>query len=91
VKIKGLAVLSENNQITAFERQVLTWLKTGLNNPEGRLSLFDGSGQKIPASIQRFAIQNDLAEGWFANPMRPEWMVCRLTARGQRALSGQRT
>jgi hypothetical protein len=79
-------VLSEKKQITAFERKVLAWLKTGVNNPEGRLSLFDGGGQRIDGKIQRFAIQSELAEGWFANPMRPDWMVCRLTERGRRLL-----
>ncbi|RKQ71294.1 hypothetical protein DES40_0607 [Litorimonas taeanensis] len=83
-------MLSNKNDRRALERHVLAWLKTGENNPEGRLSLFDGLGQRVDPQIQRLAIRNGWAEGWFANPMRPDWMVCRLTLSGQRVLASIR-
>lgn len=83
-------MLSEKRINIALERAVFAWLKTGLNNPDGRLALFDGTGQRIESHIQRAALSQGWAEGWFANPMRPDWMVCRLTPIGQRALAARR-
>jgi len=83
-------VLFEKRINIALERAVFAWLKTGVNNADGRLALFDGSGQRIEAHIQRVAIAQGWAEGWFANPMRPDWMVCRLTQSGAQALAARR-
>lgn len=82
----GWAVLSEKQKQNALRRDVIAWLQTGAGNAEGRLALFDGTGQRVDPSIQRAALSQGLAEGWFANPMRPDWMVCRLTPAGKRAL-----
>ena len=82
----GWAVLSEKRYNAALRREVLAWLQSGLGQKDGRLALFDGTGQRVSASIQRAAIAQSWAEGWFANPMRPDWMVCRLTPLGRQAL-----
>lgn len=83
----GRAVLSERQKQNALRRDVIAWLKTGAGNTEGRLALFDGMGQRIDSQIQRAALSWGWVEGWFANPMRPDWMVCRLTPAGKRALA----
>ena len=68
------------------EREMRQWLSGGLTRPESRLALFDQFGEPIDRALVREAIRLGYAEPWFANPMRPEWMVCRLTARGRAAL-----
>ncbi|CAM3786070.1 hypothetical protein [Litorimonas haliclonae] len=83
----GWAVLSEKRNNSALRREVLAWLQSGLEQKDGRLALFDGTGQRVSASIQRAAIAQGWAEGWFANPMRPDWMVCRLTPLGRQVLA----
>lgn len=86
----GWAVLSEKQNNSALQREVLAWLQSGLSQKDGRLALFDGSGQRVGPAIQRAAIAAGWAEGWFANPMRPDWMVCRLTPLGRQALAAGR-
>ncbi len=62
------------------------YLQMGLRQPGGKLPLFDDYGQEISASIIRSCIKKGLAEHWFANPLKPEWLVCRLTKVGRQAL-----
>jgi hypothetical protein len=69
------------------DREMREWLSGGLKRPESRLALFDQFGEPIDRALVRKAISSGYAEPWFANPMRPEWMVCRLTARGRAALA----
>lgn len=83
----GWAVLSNKQKNKALRRDVIAWLYTGATNREGRLALFDDTGQRIDKTIQQIAISQGWAEGWFANPMRPDWMVCRLTPSGRRFLA----
>lgn len=62
------------------------YLSMGLNQPGGKLPIFDETGQTIPTSIVKRCIQSGYAERWFANPMKPDWLVCRLTDAGRQAL-----
>ena len=62
------------------------YLKQGLKQPGGKLPLFDGRGQEISASLIKSCIKKGLAERWFANPLKPDWLVCRLTEKGRQAL-----
>lgn len=62
------------------------YLARGLHQPGGKLPLFDETGQEISDSIIRACIKKGLAEKWFANPLKPEWLVCRLTKTGRQAL-----
>ena len=62
------------------------YLNAGVNQPGGKLPIFDRTGQTIPASVIRSCIKKGLAEQWFANPMKPDWLVCRLTDAGRQAL-----
>lgn len=67
-----------------IEIDMMAWLRGGLNRADGRLALFDAFGEPVEPIIIQKAIASGLAEPWFASPMRPQWMVCRLTAQGRR-------
>ncbi len=62
------------------------WLRRGLDQPGGKLPLFDEHGQKVRATIIRSCLHNGWAERWFNNPLKPDWLVCRLTAQGRAVL-----
>jgi hypothetical protein len=66
----------------------LRWLRRGLDQPGGKLPLFDESGQRITAQVVRSCVRAGWAEPWFHNPLKPDWEVCRLTDAG-RALLGE--
>lgn len=63
------------------------YLKQGLRQPGGKLPLFDGRGQEISSGLIKTCIKKGFAERWFANPLKPDWLVCRLTEKGRQALS----
>jgi hypothetical protein len=62
------------------------YLERGLHEPGGKLPLFDRDGREIPHKTIETCIGHGWAEPWFANPLKPDWLVCRLTAAGYRAL-----
>ena len=62
------------------------YLERGLTEPGGKLPLFDESGREIPHRTIETCIAHGWAEAWIRNPVRPDWLVCRLTAEGFRAL-----
>lgn len=59
------------------------WLRRGLDQPGGKLPLFDRQGQEVPESLVRACLSAGWAEPWFANPLKPDWQVCRLTDSGR--------
>jgi len=62
------------------------WLSRGLNQPGGKLPLFDESGQRISPRTIQSSLDQGWAEPWFANPTKPDWLVCKLTEHGRAAL-----
>ena len=62
------------------------YLVRGLTEPGGKLPLFDESGREIPHRTIETCIAHGWAEAWIRNPVRPDWLVCRLTAQGFYAL-----
>ena len=62
----------------------LVYLRRGLTQPGGKLPLFDLNGQQVRARIVRGCLARGLAEPWFPNPLKPDWLVCRLTESGRR-------
>ena len=62
------------------------YLVRGLTQPGGKLPLFDQSGREIPHRTIETCIAHGWAEAWSRNPVKPDWLVCRLTAEGYRAL-----
>ena len=61
----------------------LTWLTRGLDQAGGKLPLFDHYGQRYDARTIRSCIDQGWAEPWFKNPIKPDWLVCRLTSEGR--------
>ena len=69
---------------TASQRR---WLTRGLSQPGRKLPLFDEDGQKVSDKLVRVCIEKGWAEPWFANPLKPDWLVCKLTDAGQDAVA----
>ncbi len=67
------------------------WLKRGLDQPGGKLPIFDREGQPISPRTIRSCIARGWAEPWFANPIKPDWLVCKLTAAGRTVVTGEKT
>lgn len=62
------------------------YLARGLAQAGGKLPLFDEDGRQIPRQTVEACIAHGWAEAWISNPIKPDWLVCRLTAAGYRAL-----
>lgn len=62
------------------------WLERGLGQAGGKLPLFDANGKRIDDRTVRSCLERGWAEPWFANPLKPDWLVCRLTERGRSLL-----
>ena len=58
------------------------YLERGLTEPGGKLPLFDRDGREVAPRTVAACIAHGWAEPWFNNPIKPDWLVCRLTARG---------
>jgi len=61
----------------------LHWLRRGLSQPGGKLPLFDEFGQTINERTVKSCIVNGWAEPWYSNPLKPDWIVCKLTNIGR--------
>ena len=72
---------------TAVER---TYLRRGLDQPGGKLPLFDRYGQRYPESLIQVCLDRGWAEPWFRNPTKPDWLVCRLTPEGRAVAQASR-
>lgn len=59
------------------------YLQRGLNEPGGKLPLFDEDGQEIPRRTVEACLAAGWAERWAHNPIKPDWLVCRLTEAGR--------
>ena len=63
------------------------WLERGLDQAGGKLPLFDSEGQKVSRRTVESCIKQGWAEPWFDNPLKKDWMVCKLTEEGRRAVN----
>lgn len=63
------------------------WLRRGLDQPGGKLPLFDTQGQQIDPRTIEACLQQGWAEPWFGNPTKPGWLVCKLTEAGRAVLA----
>jgi hypothetical protein len=62
------------------------YLERGLSQPGGKLPLFDSEGRAVAPRTIQACVANGWAEPWFSNPIKPDWLVCRLTEAGRKAL-----
>ena len=62
------------------------YLERGLEQPGGKLPLFDREGRQVPSKTVQACIEHGWAEPWTRNPIKPEWLVCRLTPAGYEVL-----
>lgn len=65
------------------------WLRRGLSQPGGKLPLFDESGRKVSRRTVEACLKAGWVERWFDNPLKPDWLVCRLTEAGRAAVGAQ--
>ena len=61
----------------------LKWLQRGRDQAGGKLPLFDSNGQKISSRTINSCIKQGWAEPWFNNPIKPDWLICKLTKAGR--------
>lgn len=66
-----------------------SWLRRGLGQPGGKLPLFDADGQRIDPRTIKSCVVNGWAAPWFHNPLKPDWLVCRLTDVGRALLAAE--
>jgi hypothetical protein len=62
------------------------YLERGLTQPGGKLPLFDRDGREVPKRTVEACVARGWATPWAQNPIKPDWLVCRLTEAGYRAL-----
>jgi hypothetical protein len=66
------------------------WLERGLKQPGGKLPLFDEQGREVPRRTVESCLAAGWAEPWIANPIKPDWLVCRLTTAGRAAVGAMK-
>ncbi|MCA8908814.1 MAG: hypothetical protein KDA49_09745 [Rhodospirillaceae bacterium] len=74
-------------QRPAPTRAQLRWLRRGLSEPGGKLPLFDERGVKVGRPTVEACLAAGWAERWFDNPLKPDWLVCKLTPAGRAVAS----
>ncbi|MBL42530.1 MAG: hypothetical protein CMM49_07720 [Rhodospirillaceae bacterium] len=59
------------------------YLVRGLDQPGGKLPIFNEDGSKISEKTIKSCIEKGYAKPWFKNPVKPDWLICKLTERGR--------
>ncbi len=59
------------------------YLVRGLDQPGGKLPIFNDDGSKISEKTIKSCIEKGYAKPWFKNPVKPDWLICKLTERGR--------
>jgi len=62
------------------------YLERGLSEPGGKLPLFDRDGCQVPRKTIDACLAHGWVEPWTVNPIKPDWLVCKLTSAGYRVL-----
>ncbi len=66
------------------------WLARALDQPGGKLPLFDEDGCAVGARTIKTCVREGWAEPWIRNPIKPDWLVCKITDAGRAALGAAR-
>lgn len=61
----------------------LKYLRRGLTEPGGKLPLFDEDGQRFKEQTIKSCLNNGWCTPWYNNPLKPNWLVCKLTESGR--------
>jgi hypothetical protein len=85
----GALCALNDNDVRTVEPSLpeLFYLRRGLAQPGGKLPLFDLDGQAIAPAVVQACLERGWAEPWFNNPLKPDWLVCKLTDSGRRLAS----
>lgn len=62
-----------------------SYLARGIDQPGGKLPLFDENGRRIGEKTISSCLKRGWCEAWARNPIKPDWLVCKLTEAGRRA------
>jgi hypothetical protein len=62
------------------------YLERGLTQPGGKLPLFSPEGAEIDRKTVEVCLARGWAQPWTTNPVKPDWIICRLTPAGYRVL-----
>jgi hypothetical protein len=65
------------------------YLERGLTQAGGKLPLFDLDGREVARKTVESCVAHGWAIPWVHNPIKPDWLVCRLTPAGYRALGAE--
>ena len=65
------------------------YLERGLTQAGGKLPLFDLQGREVARKTVESCVAHGWATPWVHNPIKPDWLVCRLTPAGYRVLGGE--
>jgi hypothetical protein len=76
---------SEHHHVRPSDAQ-RRYLERGLSEAGGKLPLFDRDGREVSRKTIEACIAHGWSEPWFSNPIKPDWLVCKLTAEGYRVL-----
>ena len=68
----------------------ISWLRRGLDQAGGKLPLFDSDGKRVGERTVRACIEQGWAEPWFNNPVKPDWLVCKLSDAGRKMVETRR-
>jgi hypothetical protein len=55
------------------------YLGRRLAEPGGKLPLFDREGRQVPRKTIEACLAHGWAEPWTTNPIKPDWLGCKLT------------
>lgn len=65
------------------------YLARGLAQSGGKLPLFDENGQHVHPALVKACVVHGWAEPWFGNPLKPDWLICKLTEEGRKIVGGK--
>ena len=86
VKVGAKKSAGKGGRLTATQKR---WLMRGLSQPGGKLPLFDETGKRVSDQTIKSCLEKGWVEPWFANPIKPDWMVCKLTDSGRSLLESE--
>ena len=78
-----MAAVEQGRAAWAPTPMQINYLKRALTQPGGKLPLFDEDGQSIDSRTIQACLAKGWAVRWFDNPLKPEWLVCRITESGR--------